>query len=87
MPNTTFKAEGHIFRKNTPTVRVFDGKDYFLTFEGTKVECEKSADPLKREGHFIRIIKTPKGYEKPKNFIHPKKKYPYGLYVRMSTWK
>jgi len=87
MPNTKFKVEGHVFRHNTPTRKIFGGKEYYLNFEGTKTDCEESAEPLKKKGHSIRIVKTPKGYEPVKDILHPKRKFPYALYVRLSTWK
>ena len=87
MPNTKFKVEGHVFKHNTPTSKIISGKEYFLTLEGTKAECESSARDVRKLDNLARVVKTAKGYDKPSNILHPKRKYPYALYVRSKKWK
>lgn len=87
MPNTKFKVEGHVYSHNTPTRKVIGGKEYFLTLEGTKAECEASARDVRKRDNLARVVKTAKGYERPSNILHPKRKHPYALYVRSKNWK
>lgn len=79
MPNPTFKAGGKVYKHNIPNEKVFGGKRFYLATSGSKKFCEKIAKLEKSKGNFVRIIKTPNGYEDAK-------KHPYGLYLRLRHW-
>jgi hypothetical protein len=82
MPNTKFRAGGKTYKHNIPNEKIFGGKRYYLSFAGSKRDCEAIAKEYKnRKGTgFFRIVKTPRGYEDAN-------KKPYGFYLRLPNWK
>jgi hypothetical protein len=84
MTNPKFRAGGKTYKHNRPTVKKFDGKDYYLTLTGKKREIEQHAKLMRErtepKGNTqVRVVKCPKGYE-------DSDRDPYSLYVSKKKW-
>jgi hypothetical protein len=84
MPNPKFRAGGATYRHNRPTVRKFDGEEYYLTLTGRKRELNQHAKFMRERAEpkgnvKVRVVKCPKGYDDAR-------RDPYSLYVAKKKW-